>query len=198
MNQKDLRVYNQEEVVVFCKTKESFGGYSNMCAGYPLELGGVKIFTSEALYQACRFPEHAFVQKEIIMQKSPMSAKMKGKKYRDLTRASWNMDRVKIMRWSLRVKLLQNFAKFSSDLMESGNLEIVEKSTKGDDFWGTTLQSDGKLVGFNILGRLLMELRENLKSGMDAMSTDFEKLPPLSIEKFLFFGNKIEEIRRVK
>lgn len=60
----------------FRKTKEEYGGLSNMAAGFPIELNGVRILSSEALYQAMRFPNHPDYQKEIIQQRSPMTAKM--------------------------------------------------------------------------------------------------------------------------
>lgn len=51
-----LRTYVRSEVVVVYKTKEDFGGLSNMASGYPLQINGVRILITEALYQACRFP----------------------------------------------------------------------------------------------------------------------------------------------
>ena len=61
-----LRTYVRSEVVVVYKTKETFGGLSNMASGFPLQINGVRILTSEALYQACRFPHMPEVQREII------------------------------------------------------------------------------------------------------------------------------------
>ncbi len=49
---KDVRVYNRSECVCFLKTKEEFGGLSNMAGGFVLEINRVKILTAEALYQA--------------------------------------------------------------------------------------------------------------------------------------------------
>ena len=189
----EMRTYIPSSCAVFCKTKEKFGGYSNMCAGYPLRINGIKILTSEALYQACRFPMNPEIQKEIIAQKSPMSAKMKSKKHRDtLTRLDWDNRRVTIMRWCLRVKLLQNWKKFSLLLLSSEDLMIVEKSTKKDFFWGAVEDENGILIGQNILGRLLMELREGIKNNSDPMSFDFQKLLPLPLENFLLYGEPIE------
>ena len=52
--QPDLAQPEEIEVVVVYKTKEVFGGLSNMASGYPLQINGVCILTTEALYQACR------------------------------------------------------------------------------------------------------------------------------------------------
>ncbi len=184
------RIYNRSESVVFFKTKEQFGGLSNMAGGYPLKVNGVRIPTSEALYQACRFPHRPDIQREIIAQQSPMAAKMKSKRYRHDSRSDWEKVRVDIMRWCLRVKLVQNWEKFSALLLETRNLPIVELSRK-DDFWGAKLVDDQTLVGRNVLGRLLMELREEVHHGGRAA---FLRVNPPSIDDFLLLGQPIRPV----
>jgi ribA/ribD-fused uncharacterized protein len=130
-----------------------------MASGYPLIVNDVKILSAEALYQACRYPDYPEYQKEIFKEKSPMSAKMISKKYYKNSRADWESVRVEIMRWSLRVKLSQNFAKFGRLLETTYGKHIVEETPK-EKFWGATKQDNEKLIGTNALGRLLMELRE--------------------------------------
>ena len=143
-----IREYYRSESAVFLKTKEKYGGLSNMAGGFPLKLNGVDIRTSEALYQACRFPHIPEVQRLIIGQRSPMSAKMKSKPYRCNSRPDWERVRVQIMRWCLRVKLAQNWKKFRDALMETGDLPIVEHSRR-DDFWGAKPIDEKTLVGVN-------------------------------------------------
>ena len=108
----ETRSYERQDSVVFCKTNEEFGGLSNMAPGFPLRVNGIDILTSEALYQACRFPHLPDVQRLIITQKSPMTAKMKSKPYRSQSRGDWDVVRVRIMRWCLRVKLAWNWTEF--------------------------------------------------------------------------------------
>jgi type I restriction enzyme S subunit len=48
-----------------------------MAPGFPLCVNGVRIRTSEALYQACRFPHLPDIQRQIIDERSPMTAKMR-------------------------------------------------------------------------------------------------------------------------
>jgi type I restriction enzyme S subunit len=155
------RIYTRADSVVFCKTKEAFGGLSNMAAGFPLRINGVKILTSEALYQACRFPHMPDVQKLIIGQASPMTAKMKGKPYRNGTRKDWDAVRIGIMRWCLRVKLAYHWSLFVNLLLSTGNKAIVEESKK-DGFWGAKPRDESTLVGANVLGRLLMGFARRL------------------------------------
>lgn len=185
------RTYDRAASVVFLKTKERFGGLSNMAPGFPLRVNGVRIRTSEALYQACRFPHMPEVQQLIIGENSPMTAKMRSKPYRRVSRHDWDFVRVKIMRWCLRVKLAQNWREFGRLLLATGDRPIVEQSRK-DDFWGAKVADDGALVGMNVLGRLLMELREQLK-GDEAESLRF--IEPLAMPEFLLFGQPIEAVQ---
>jgi len=187
-----MRTYVRSEAVVFYKTKEDFGGLSNMASGYPLQINGVRILTTEALYQACRFPHMPEVQREIIGQHSPMTAKMKSKPYLEHSRSDWNDVRYKVMRWCLRVKLAQNYVDFARLLLDTRDLPIVEQSRK-DDYWGAKLADDSGtiLIGQNVLGRLLMELREKIKNDSEGVLTT---VPPLRISDFLLLGRSIEKV----
>ena len=186
----ETRSYERQVSVVFCKTNEEFGGLSNMAPGFPLRVNGIDILTSEALYQACRFPHLPDVQRLIITQKSPMTAKMKSKPYRSQSRGDWDVVRVRIMRWCLRVKLAWNWTEFRDLLLATGGRPIVEKSRK-DDFWGAKVRSDGVLVGVNLLGRLLMELREELRG---ASCEALRRLEPPTDRAFLLYGQPIRVI----
>ncbi|MCA3642801.1 MAG: DUF1768 domain-containing protein [Methylobacterium sp.] len=186
-----VRTYDPSASVVFLKTNERFGGLSNMAPGFPLRVNGVRIRTSEALYQACRFPHMPEVQQLIIGENSPMTAKMRSKPYRRVSRQDWDFVRVKIMRWCLRVKQAQNWREFGRLLLATGDRPIVEQSRK-DDFWGAKVADDGTLVGMNVLGRLLMELREQLK-GDEVENLRF--IEPLAISEFLLFGQPIEAVQ---
>ena len=184
-----LRTYHRTDSAVFLKTKEKYGGLSNMAGGFPLVVNDIRIRTSEALYQACRFPHMPEIQRLIIEQKSPMTAKMKGKPHRHNSRPDWNAVRVKIMRWCLRVKLAQNRDSFSELLLETANLPIVEQSRR-DDFWGAKPVDEHILIGVNALGRLLMELREQVKDN----PSELLRVDPLPIPNFLLYGHRIEVV----
>jgi ribA/ribD-fused uncharacterized protein len=188
---RGIRVYDANKAVVFRKTNEPFGGLSNMAPGFPLNVNSVLIRTSEALYQACRFPHMSEVQRLIIDQASPMTAKMKSKPFRTESRSDWNQIRVDVMRWCLRVKLVLNWESFRLLLLETGSSDIVEDSAK-DDFWGAIRTDNDVLQGRNILGRLLMELREHLK----ADEAKFDQVEPLKVSDFLLYGTPISTVRR--
>ncbi len=180
----ELRTYSRPGSVVFRKTNERFGGLSNMASGFPLAVNGIRILTSEALYQACRFPHKPEVQRLVIQQVSPMTAKMKSKLHRKDTRPDWAKVRVSIMRWCLRVKLAQNWQKYSELLLATGDRPIVEESPK-DDFWGAKAATEETLVGMNVLGRLQMELREELLSPTAAF---LKRVEPPPVPQFLLYG----------
>ncbi len=182
-----LRIYVRNECAIFRKTTEEFGGLSNMAPGYPLEVNSIKIRSAEALYQACRFPDYPDIQMQIIDQRSPMTAKMITRPHLEKTRHDWFQERIRIMQWCLRVKLLQNYCSFSNLLRMTGEKSIVEDSRK-DEFWGAKANSKGELVGANVLGRLLMELRSHL---LEFNEDPPKELPPPSIVDFNLFGEPV-------
>lgn len=94
------------------------------------------------------------------------------------------------MRWCLRVKLAHNWSAFADLLLATGDLPIVEHSRK-DAFWGAIETGSGTLVGVNALGRLLMELRESVRSGQIEESSP---VSPPNIPNFLLVGRAIGEI----
>lgn len=158
-----------------------------MAPGFPLLVNGIRVRTSEALYQTCRFPHLPEVQRLIIEETSPMTAKMKTKHLRDQSRPDWDSVRVKIMRWAIRVKLAQNWDRFSLLLLSTRDEPIVEESRK-DDFWGAHPNDDeGVLIGRNVLGRLLMELRGELR----VEGVKLRRVEPLPIPDFLLCGQPI-------
>lgn len=59
--------------------------------------------------------------------------------------------------------LNQKFKKepYHTKLLETGDVLIQEGNTWGDKFWGVDLKTG---IGDNVLGKLIMGIRENLKS----------------------------------
>ena len=189
---KSITTYNVSNVCHFRKTDEPCGGLSNMCSGYPLRVNGVRILTTESLYQSCRFPHLPEVQEVILQKKSPMSSKMFSKRFLQATRSDWDDVRVDIMRWCLQIKLSCHYLKFGQLLGSTSSRDIVEIS-HNDRFWGAVRQRRDQEVieGNNILGKLLIELRGKY------LSTPFKDLlyvEPLGIPDFLLFGEPINGV----
>jgi len=153
----------------------------------------VWIGSSEAHYQACRFPDHLDIQKEIIAAPHAFAAKLvsrKGGRRERFTRPDWDVVRVDVMRWCLAVKLACNCEEFTRLLQSTGERPIVERSRR-DDFWGAKLV--GKvLVGTNTLGQLLMELRTRVRRAEN--DDDLKVVEPPPIENFRLMGQIIESL----
>lgn len=190
MGNYDKKVYLKKDCITFRRTHEEFGGLSNMAGGYPIFLEGTKILTSEALYQACRFPEHSDIQKEIIMQRSPVTAKEVSRRYEHLTRKDWASKRVPIMNWCIHMKLLYNWNKMGRLLQLTKDKEIVELSSK-DDFWGAYEKGD-YAEGCNMLGLLLKYLRKDYMVNQDKK---YITLGCPDIGNFRFIGHKVGYIK---
>jgi hypothetical protein len=120
-----------------------------------------------------------------------MTAKMKSKPYRNESRPDWDEVRVEIMRWCLRVKLAQHWEKFSALLLSTGHMPIVEESYR-DPFWGARPTTPETLVGTNMLGQLLTELRDQLQ-GQDVDKLRIV-LPP-TLPNFLLIDKPIGVIQ---
>lgn len=188
MKSHQMKQYDIRNVVSFKKTTEKWGELSNMCAGFPVVVNDIPVKSVEALYQACRFPDLPDVQRKILEQSSPMTAKMVGKPHIAETRKDWDQVRVLIMKWVLRVKLAQNWDTFSKVLLESAEKDIVELSNK-DPFWGAKPLDGSIYLGVNALGRLLMELREHVKANN---KEKFLSVAPLKIDNFKLYGESID------
>jgi ribA/ribD-fused uncharacterized protein len=185
-----IRTYKKSECITFKSTKGKYGALSNMAPGFPICINGIIIKTTEALYQALRFPDYPEIQKQIVSYPSPISAKKFGRMNFEKSRPDWLNYRFKIMKFCIELKLFQNKESFAKVLLSTKDLPIVEYTEK-DKVWGATDEGDFYL-GTNALGRLLMELRDNLKNN------SFELTIP-KIGDLIFLGNvlTIEQINSV-
>lgn len=186
-----IRSWDVHSSVTFRKTSEEWGGFSNMAAGFPIVINDVEWRTSEALYQALRFPDFPEVQDLIRAEKSPMAAKMVSKPHRlQSSRKDWDDVRIDLMYWSLRVKLVCNFQRFGDLLRKSRNAEIVENSSK-DRFWGAVPVNEDYLQGQNVLGVLIAKLRQEWVMGQQSAC---EVEPPM-VANCLLLGEVIPPIK---
>jgi ribA/ribD-fused uncharacterized protein len=183
-----MRTYLISESVLFRKTKEEFGGLSNMAAGFSLNVNEIIIPTAEHLYQACRFPDYPKIQWDIINEKSPMKAKWIGRANIKYTRQDWEFIQFKVMQWALEVKLSQNWNNFSSLLKSTGNRNIVEVTPK-PKVWGAVIKGD-YCEGINALGRLLMHLREKYVHPNKRNYC----VSPLEVSNFFLLGSLIDTV----
>jgi ribA/ribD-fused uncharacterized protein len=140
----------------FYSTRDEYGGFSNF-APYPITLKGKVWPTSEHYFQAQKFAgtEH---EEAIRREKSPMIAARMGRDRKKPLRADWEAVKDDIMRKAVRAKFRQH-AELRELLLATGDAEIVEH-TENDLYWGDGGDGSGK----NMLGRILMEVRRELRT----------------------------------
>src|SRR5262245_3223760 len=193
MNWEGEGTGHQNCVVVF-KVNEEWGGLSNMSNDFPLRVNGLRVGSTEALYQACRFPHRPDWQQEILDAPHAMRAKMVAKKEgrrKQHSRADWERLQEAVMRWCLRVKLAQHFERFGGQVRRTSPRPIVERS-RSDRFWGAVLESDGVLRGQNRLGLLLMGLRDELLAcKLAGQEKGLLRVEPPQVPDFLLLGKPI-------
>lgn len=154
------RSYEVANVAAFHRVRDRFGAFSNMASGYPVRFGGAEANSSEAFYQALRFPDLPGFQAEILSATNPILAKRHAYTRIRESRNDWEAVKVNVMRFALRAKFGSHQARLLPVLIETGENPIVEISHR-DDFWGARPEGT-RLIGRNVLGRLLMELRLEL------------------------------------
>ena len=181
------RRYDPAASAVFRRTRDRWGELSNF-APCVIGVNGLTAYHSEGLYQACRFPDRADIQRMVCAERNPMTSKQVAHKHVELSRSDWMSNRIATMRWVLRVKLAQHFDTFGQVLENTGDMPIVEYS-RFDDYWGADYQGE-HMVGQNALGRLLMELREELRERQD----DMRVVSPPRLEGFRINGGIVAEM----
>jgi len=156
----------------FYSSKETpFGVFSNFLRGYPITLKGKTWPTSEHYYQAQKFVDTEHEDQVRLVKEPGVAADMGRDKKRPL-RKDWDEVKNDIMREAIHAKFTQ-YQTLKDILLASGNAEIIEH-TANDNYWA----DGGDGSGQNWLGKLLMELREQLKKEIKVETT---------LEKFIQF-----------
>lgn len=162
-----IQTYPVAESVAIRKVKDEWGLFCNF-APAPLMVDGVAFDSSEELFQLMKFKNPEVLRRiraGITMNgKTCHQIKMTAKSYEKAYRRSdWGQMIIDAMKFCLSVKYEQS-TKFRELLQASAGKYIVEDQTtmpkKYPDAWGVK-DIDGNYVGPNLLGRLLMELRDN-------------------------------------
>ncbi len=157
--------YPVEDCIPFVKAKEQWGILGNF-ASTPLEIGGVRFVNSEQLFQMMKFTDAETLIS--IYRSRGMKIKYEartGEKL-GLRRPDWGQIIVDVMKFCLQTKYDQS-EEFRHVLNQTAGKKIVEdqsnrKTIKTVDTWGA-VRVDNKYIGSNLLGRLLMELRDKGK-----------------------------------
>ena len=162
-----MRIYARDEVCGFRFARAEWGELSNFFPlAVPITAGPWMFSTSEAVYQAAKFATRPDVQRRIVDAPTPKAAAAIGRTPGLGIDPGWNAQRVDVMRWVLRMKREANRVAIDAVLAATGERPIVEVSTR-DPWWGARPVAD-RHEGRNVLGRLWMELRQQLRDGHPA------------------------------
>lgn len=119
---------------------------------------GAFYLTSEHVYQAEKFEDEE-IKESIRKTMSAHDSKIVSHAHKDKYRKDWDDVKVGVMKEILREKVQQH-PYIKKKLLDSNGRELIEDSPD-DNFWGWGEHKDGK----NMLGKLWMEIREEIKAG---------------------------------
>lgn len=162
--------YPLDKCIPIRGVKEQWGILGNF-APTPLIVKGVLFSNSEQLFQMMKFSDKETLLSIYQSKGLPLKwAAKKGEK-NGLRRKDWGQIIIDVMKFCLQTKYEQS-EEFRHVLNETIGFSIVEDQTKlkttksgnlkDADTWGVVIKGE-LFVGSNLLGRLLMELRENSK-----------------------------------
>lgn len=151
---------------------KSFGSFNNFSInrnrdGNPIlfQVRGKAVKSAEHGFQLLKAIEgprpYSIRQLELIekIQKAASAKEAKALGQQVEIAADWQTRRVSIMKEVLAAKFQQR--QLREKLLATGTCQIEHANNHGDQFWGTV-----KGEGANMLGKLLMEVREDIRSGM--------------------------------
>jgi ribA/ribD-fused uncharacterized protein len=141
--------------ILFYGVGDEYGAFSNF-APYPISLDGRRWPTSEHYFQAQKFLDPKFREK-VRRASTPGQAAKLGRDRKTPLRRDWEAVKVGIMRKAVHAKFEQH-PELAALLATTGDARIVEH-TENDSFWG----DGGDGSGDNMLGRILMEVRGQLR-----------------------------------
>lgn len=145
------------KTINFYSANDEYGEFSNFAA-FPIKLDGLVWPTSEHYFQAQKFEDETYREK-IRKAKTPMIAAQWGRDRKMKLRRDWESVKVDVMFKAVTAKFSQH-EELKNMLLETGDARLVEH-TENDSYWG----DGGNGRGRNMLGQLLMKVRDNFRNG---------------------------------
>jgi hypothetical protein len=133
--------------------------YLSNFSAFNLQWKGKVFPTSEHAYHWEKFDGCESVQRLIEFAPSAHEAFKVAERNKAYRREFWDTDKAEVMLDILRAKVQQH-GYVARKLLETGDRELIENSWR-DDVWGWGPNRDGQ----NLLGKLWMEIRAELRSG---------------------------------
>lgn len=124
----------------------------------PIIVTGFNYQNTEAAYQAAKTTntEH----RAQFEHMTGAEAKKAGRSI--ILRSDWDFVKLEVMELVLRAKFMAH-PNLAAKLVATGQCKIIELNTWGDTEWGQVKDKTGRLVGNNILGKLLMNIRSDIQ-----------------------------------
>jgi len=148
--------------IYFYSDRAAYGCFSNFSA-HGITLNGRWWPTSEHYFQAQKFAGTPH-EEAIREAKTPKQAATMGRERTRPLRPDWEQVKDEVMREAVRQKFLAH-ADIRQILLDTGDAPIVENAP-GDYYWGIGADGSGK----NMLGRILMEVRDELRFNHPALT----------------------------
>lgn len=145
------------EKINFYTTKGEFGCFSNF-SRHSIKLDGEEWPTTEHYFQAQKFVGTAH-ETAIRKADSPSQAAKMGRERSRPLRKDWEEVKDDIMRKAVKAKFTQH-KNLAEILLSTGDAILVEH-TINDAYWA----DGGDGTGKNMLGKILVEIRQELKNG---------------------------------
>lgn len=117
--------------------------------------------TVEHLYQCAKCVDKLDAS-TILMSATPGEAKRLGRGVR--IRTDWEMMKLSIM-YALVLTKFRAEKELADKLLATGDAMLIEGNNWGDRFWGMVRDKDGQWEGENRLGKILMQVREEIRHG---------------------------------
>ena len=157
-----IQEYPADKTISFCRVSDEWGVLGNF-APTPMVVDGVPFDCAEKMFQVMKFADTES-RRTIYAQKGlPIKMKAKHRERVGTIREDWGWIFIDAMKFCLMQKYSQ-CAAFRAELERTKDLYIVEKQAnpiRPADAYSARLSDDGKAwTGPNIMGRLLMELRD--------------------------------------
>jgi ribA/ribD-fused uncharacterized protein len=143
------------DTINFYFAKEAYGEFSNF-ALFPIEIDGKTWPTTEHYFQAQKF-DHEFYREQIRNSDSPREAARLGRSHKLPINRNWEKIKDELMYKAVYAKFTQH-QELKELLLSTGEARLVEH-TRNDHYWGDGGDGSGK----NMLGKILMRVREELK-----------------------------------
>lgn len=178
-----LAYHNRKEGSILCFQGQHLF-LSNFYEGSAFLWNGLSFQSAEAAFQSAKCL--AQEERKAFCYLSPAEAKRKGRSIP--LKLDWEQAKDGIMYEIVRTKFIQD-QNLAGQLLATGDNELVEGNTWGDQYWGVDLCT---MQGKNKLGQMLMKVRDELK----ALSEKHKKTGWTIIDEYWMKKNLPESLKQ--